>query len=203
MWRIFNDCVSSKLLVLMDCLMDAIADLAGDLVLRCIMDQAMGTPDLPHPVQLVIIALPAVFESANESLQLSRVAQSFWRVVRVMLFSQLQQPQGQMEHLMLRSCLRSATDIPEEDTFLAAKIPDGASLTVAFIRSLVTHGIVHKAMDLLWWLGPKNFVRFPSWTDLGLPPLHMRLPVVCLCLAIFATNVIGQQMVVAFAGLRL
>lgn len=166
--------IASKWLFHMDYLLDAVAEFATNLVLRCIMDQVMGTPDLPHPVQLLIMALPTIFENPNDSAPLLRVAQSFWKVFRAMLFSQ---PPGQVEHLVLRSCLRSARDIPEEDMFLAARFPDGSALILQLIRTLVNHGFVHRAMDILMYNTQISWVRFrflPACDAASSPPCSRR-----------------------------
>lgn len=151
------------MVVMVDSLMEAMAELAADPTLRCIMDQAMASKDLPHPVHLLVIALPQVltcnpFDSSNAN----RTATHFWRLMRAMVFSP-QTPQGPhgIEAICLRSCLRSAREIPDEDAFLAARIPDGSQLTVSLIQCLVQTSVLWQVLDSIRLSPPaKNYVRF-------------------------------------------
>jgi hypothetical protein len=77
-----------------------------------------------------------------------------------MLFTPTQpQGLGGIERLILRSCLRAASEIPDEDSFLAASIPDGPQVTLTLISQLVHHSVLQRVMEVIWYTSPKNYVR--------------------------------------------
>lgn len=150
------------MVLLVDCLMDAMATLAEDTTLRCIMDQALSAPDQPHPVHVVVHALPQLLNSNNyDSPHVNRASLYFWKLMRSMLFSPAQ-PQGVQgtERIALRSCLRAASEIPEEDAFLAVTIPDRSELTLALIHELVKTPVLNRVLDIIWFTNTKHSVRF-------------------------------------------
>lgn len=161
-WRIFKDYFTTKMVMLVDCLMESMAELADDIVVRCIIDQTLVGPDLPHPVHLLIISLPQILCNNFDSPHTTRASTCFWKLMRNMLFSQAQPhaQMGSLERIALRSYLRAASDIADEDQFLAANAPDGQQLTISLISLLVKNGVLHRVVDIIWYTAPKNFVRF-------------------------------------------